>query len=81
MSTSRPSRNFFARDTLTVARELLGQRLVRVLDGLTDQSEQSQAFGDAQFVLVTVFRQRDAAHQLQNEHAPPLALPMNPVFH
>jgi len=27
------SRDFFARDTLTVARELLGQRLVRVLDG------------------------------------------------
>ena len=26
-------RAFFARDTLTVARELLGQRLVRVLDG------------------------------------------------
>ncbi|MDY6877064.1 MAG: DNA-3-methyladenine glycosylase [Chloroflexota bacterium] len=30
---SRLSRHFFARDTLTVARELLGQRLVRVLDG------------------------------------------------
>ena len=30
---SRISRDFFARDTLTVARELLGQRLVRVLDG------------------------------------------------
>ncbi len=30
---SRLSRDFFARDTLTVARELLGQRLVRVLDG------------------------------------------------
>jgi len=29
----RLSREFFARDTLTVARELLGQRLVRVLDG------------------------------------------------
>ncbi|MEE8392592.1 MAG: DNA-3-methyladenine glycosylase [Anaerolineae bacterium] len=27
------NRDFFARDTLTVARELLGQRLVRVLDG------------------------------------------------
>ena len=27
------SRDFFARDTLAVARELLGQRLVRVLDG------------------------------------------------
>ena len=26
-------RDFFARDTLTVARELLGQRLVRLLDG------------------------------------------------
>jgi DNA-3-methyladenine glycosylase len=31
---SRLSRTFFARDTLTVARELLGQRLVRVLDGV-----------------------------------------------
>jgi DNA-3-methyladenine glycosylase len=30
---SRLSRDFFARDTLTIARELLGQRLVRVLDG------------------------------------------------
>ncbi len=30
---SRLSHDFFARDTLTVARELLGQRLVRVLDG------------------------------------------------
>lgn len=30
---SRLNRDFFARDTLTVARELLGQRLVRVLDG------------------------------------------------
>jgi DNA-3-methyladenine glycosylase len=30
---SRLRRDFFARDTLTVARELLGQRLVRVLDG------------------------------------------------
>ena len=30
---SRLSRAFFARDTLAVARELLGQRLVRVLDG------------------------------------------------
>ena len=30
---SRLSRDFFARDTLAVARELLGQRLVRVLDG------------------------------------------------
>jgi DNA-3-methyladenine glycosylase len=29
----RISRAFFARDTLVVARELLGQRLVRVLDG------------------------------------------------
>ncbi|RLC98955.1 MAG: DNA-3-methyladenine glycosylase [Chloroflexi bacterium] len=28
------TRDFFARDTLTVARELLGQRLVRVLDGV-----------------------------------------------
>jgi DNA-3-methyladenine glycosylase len=27
------SRDFFARDTLTVARDLLGRRLVRVLDG------------------------------------------------
>jgi len=30
---SRVSRDFFAHDTLTVARELLGRRLVRVLDG------------------------------------------------
>ena len=30
---SRLSRDFFARDTLTVARELLGQRLVRVSNG------------------------------------------------
>jgi DNA-3-methyladenine glycosylase len=30
---SRLSRDFFTRDTLTVARDLLGQRLVRVLDG------------------------------------------------
>lgn len=30
---SRLSRDFFARDTLTAARELLGQRLVRVLGG------------------------------------------------
>jgi len=30
---SRLSRQFFARDTLTVARELLGQRLVRLLEG------------------------------------------------
>lgn len=30
---SRLSRDFFARDTLAVARELLGQRLVRNLDG------------------------------------------------
>jgi DNA-3-methyladenine glycosylase len=30
---SRLSRDFFARDTLTVARDLLGQRLVRLLDG------------------------------------------------
>jgi DNA-3-methyladenine glycosylase len=29
----RLDRSFFARDTLTVARELLGQRLVRLLDG------------------------------------------------
>ena len=29
----RLNRDFFARDTLAVARELLGQRLVRVLDG------------------------------------------------
>ena len=29
----RLNREFFARDTLAVARELLGQRLVRVLDG------------------------------------------------
>jgi DNA-3-methyladenine glycosylase len=29
----RLSRDFFTRDTLTVARELLGQRLVRLLDG------------------------------------------------
>jgi len=29
----RISRDFFARDTLAVARELLGQRLVRVVDG------------------------------------------------
>ena len=29
---SRLSRSFYARDTLTVARELLGQRLVRLLD-------------------------------------------------
>ncbi len=33
MSTSCLSRDFFARDTLTVARELLGQRLVRARDG------------------------------------------------
>jgi len=31
---SRLSRDFFVRDTLTVACELLGQRLVRVLDGV-----------------------------------------------
>jgi DNA-3-methyladenine glycosylase len=31
---SQLSRAFFARDTLVVARELLGQRLVRVLDGV-----------------------------------------------
>ena len=31
---ARLTRAFFARDTLTVARELLGQRLVRVLDGV-----------------------------------------------
>jgi len=31
---SRLSRDFFVRDTLTVARELLGQRLVRVLNGV-----------------------------------------------
>ena len=30
---SRLNRDFFSRDTLTVARDLLGQRLVRVLDG------------------------------------------------
>ena len=30
---NRLGRHFFARDTLAVARELLGQRLVRVLDG------------------------------------------------
>ncbi len=30
---SRLSRDFFVRDTLTVARELLGQRLIRVLNG------------------------------------------------
>jgi len=30
---SRLSRDFFTRDTLAVARDLLGQRLVRVLDG------------------------------------------------
>jgi DNA-3-methyladenine glycosylase len=30
---TRLSRDFFARDTLAVARDLLGQRLVRVLDG------------------------------------------------
>ncbi|MBU0704436.1 MAG: DNA-3-methyladenine glycosylase [Chloroflexi bacterium] len=30
---TRLNRDFFARDTLTIARELLGQRLVRVLDG------------------------------------------------
>lgn len=29
----RLDRDFFARDTLTVARQLLGQRLVRILDG------------------------------------------------
>ncbi|MGD1991650.1 MAG: DNA-3-methyladenine glycosylase [Anaerolineae bacterium] len=29
----RLSRDFFARDTLTVARELLGQRLVRIVEG------------------------------------------------
>ena len=33
MRANRLNRDFFARDTLTVARELLGQRLVRVLDG------------------------------------------------
>ena len=33
MAMSRLSRDFFIRDTLTVAHELLGQRLVRVLDG------------------------------------------------
>ena len=31
---SRLPRDFFARDTLAVARDLLGQRLVRVLDGV-----------------------------------------------
>ena len=30
---ARLGRDFFARDTLTVARELLGQRLVRLLGG------------------------------------------------
>lgn len=33
MSSSRLGRDFYARDTLEVARELLGQRLVRVIDG------------------------------------------------
>jgi DNA-3-methyladenine glycosylase len=33
MTIRRLERGFFARDTLAVARELLGQRLVRVLDG------------------------------------------------
>jgi DNA-3-methyladenine glycosylase len=33
MSMIRLSQDFFACDTLTVARELLGQRLVRVMDG------------------------------------------------
>lgn len=33
LTQERLDRNFFVRDTLTVARELLGQRLVRVLDG------------------------------------------------
>ena len=33
IKTGRLNREFFARDTLTVARELLGRRLVRVLDG------------------------------------------------
>jgi len=33
MRTRHLRRDFFVRDTLTVARELLGQRLVRVLDG------------------------------------------------
>jgi DNA-3-methyladenine glycosylase len=32
-TTSRLGRKFYSRDTLTVARDLLGQRLVRVLDG------------------------------------------------
>jgi DNA-3-methyladenine glycosylase len=33
MTIRRLERGFFARDTLAVARELLGQRLVRILDG------------------------------------------------
>lgn len=33
MSSSRLGRDFYARDTLRVAGELLGQRLVRVIDG------------------------------------------------
>lgn len=33
ISVSRLKRGFFDRDTLTVARELLGQRLVRVIEG------------------------------------------------
>ncbi len=33
MTIRRLERDFFARDTLAVARELLGQRLVRILDG------------------------------------------------
>jgi DNA-3-methyladenine glycosylase len=33
VTSNRLSREFFARDTLVVARELLGQRLVRIMDG------------------------------------------------
>lgn len=33
MSSSRLGRDFYVRDTLQVARELLGKRLVRVIDG------------------------------------------------
>ncbi len=43
---SRLNRDFFARDTLTVARRLLGQRLVRVLDGrrLTGRIVETEAY-------------------------------------
>ena len=34
VAMTRLNRDFFARETLTVARELLGQRLVRVLNGM-----------------------------------------------